>query len=143
MKTSTTAALVGVLALAAVGGGTAYALSQPEPVETPAAVSTETPAPTEATPEAEPTPEATEAVETPTPEPTPTVEYTEGEAMLIHVTQTGDLADLALDDAAILEAAATACGTDSSEAFAASNTIPNATPEQAKQFWIDAEYHVC
>lgn len=62
-KTTTAAiAVAGVLALGAIGG-TAYALNQPEPAETPAAVSTETPAPentVEPTPSVEPTPEATE-----------------------------------------------------------------------------------
>lgn len=66
---TTTAAIAGVLALGAIGG-TAYALNQPEPTETPAAVSTETPAPentVEPTPSAEPTPEATTPVATPEP----------------------------------------------------------------------------
>lgn len=101
MKTKTTAALVGVLALAAVGGGTAYALNQPEPVETPAAVSTETPAPepTEPVPTAEPTPEATEPVATPTPEPT----YTEAESDFLYGAHQVVAGYVALDDSQLLD----------------------------------------
>ncbi|WP_345750119.1 hypothetical protein [Microbacterium rhizophilus] len=147
MKTSTIAALGAVLAVAAIGGGTAYALNQPEPVETPAAVATETPAPAETTP----APEATDTTEPaasagPSAEPvetTPAPTYSAAEAELIRVTRVGDLRDLAVSDEQILAAAQTACEVSAAADYAASGDLPGATTEQAAQFWSNARAHLC
>lgn len=81
MNTKTTAALIGgVAAVALIGGGTAYALNQPEQTTTTA---TETPAPeatVEPTPSAEPTPEAT----------TPASSHSDIEALYISYLHTND-----------------------------------------------------
>lgn len=144
MKRSTIATLATIAGVALVGGG-AYAVTQipgdepaasattePGVIESPAASGDEssTPIPAES---AGPAPVETE----------PAVEYTESQQAFIHVTQTGDLANLELTAEAILDAGEIACSTASSDEFAASGTIPGATTAQAKQFWINAEYHVC
>lgn len=147
MSTKTTAAVIaGVLALGAIGG-TAYALNQPQPTETPAAVSTETPAPentVEPTPSVEPTPEVTEPVATPTPEPTTSANtLTEQQSELVQVTQSGALAVLNLDAEQILTLGAEVC-----EGYAAGETefwvdVPGASQEQEHQFRANAKAHLC
>lgn len=118
MKTAYKAFIASGVALAAVGGGTAYALTTAD-AEPTAVVQTETPAPEVSD---EPTQEATEGVtpeEAPTPEATPTdppeVEHTNAEQDYIAVMKQ----EAAVDGLYPTDAEVLSWGTYSCEQFAA------------------------
>ena len=116
-----------------------------EPDTEAAPVVTETPAAS-----AEPV-ETVEPVETPTAdpsevpatvEPTPEVDLSDGEAELVWLTQTQLLADLELSEAEILDAAAFVCDAPAGTSYDTLE-LRGADDDDLRQFWVDAQYHVC